>query len=94
MDSISSKYIRSTFDSDKGVQTVAIDMSGENVDKSWSFELAKGRQVDQIEVSFKVDGEGHQESHSFISFSMDWPEYLIIIMAVVFAVLCFFQHIT
>jgi hypothetical protein len=45
-----------------------------------------------VHVSFKTSGEG--EEHSFISLSLDWPEYLIILMAVVFGVLCFIQYYT
>lgn len=86
--------MRSSFDEDRGIQTVTIDMTGESEDKKFSFELRRGKQVEKIQVSFKVAGESTKESHSFLSFSLDWSEYLIVIMGVVFVVLVYIQHIS
>lgn len=32
------------------------------------------------------------DNHSFISFSMDWPDYVIVIMGLTFATLCILQY--
>jgi hypothetical protein len=87
----SREWIRSNFDESLNIQTISIDMSGEAVDKNWELELSNGEQRERIEISYKHNGES-AESHSFFSLSLDWPEYLIILMAIVFGILCFIQY--
>ena len=92
--SAKSHFVKSTFDGERGLQTVTIDMSGAEGEQSWEVELMGEKKSEVVRVSFKASGEGETQQHSFISLSLDWPEYLIILMALVFGVLCFIQYYT
>lgn len=54
--------------------------------------MSNGEHREKIPIFFNKTGEAAVDNHSFISFSMDWPDYVIAIMASTFGLLCFMQY--
>lgn len=54
--------------------------------------MSNGQQQEKISIIFNKTGEAAVDDHSFISFSMDWPDYVIVIMGLTFGTLCILQY--
>lgn len=54
--------------------------------------MSNGEQRQNISISFNKTDEAAADNHSFLSFSMDWPDYVIVIMALTFGSLCIMQY--
>lgn len=59
------------------------------VEKKWTLEISSGDQIEQILIVFDPV---EKVEPSFWSFNLDWPDYLIIGMALVFAIICYIQY--
>lgn len=72
------------------MQTISFDMGGEKEEKVWWIEVGNGELREKVSIAYRFVGE--QAGHNFLSLSLDWPEYLIILMAIVFGILCIIQY--
>jgi hypothetical protein len=66
-------------------------MSSSEGDVTWWLELACEGQREELRVVFSKDNKGKE--HSFWSFNLDWPDYLIMMMALVFITICIIQSL-
>lgn len=83
-------WVDSKYNQDSSLQTIFIDMSAEEKDAIWWLELSCEGQKEEVKVMFSKDNQGKE--HSFWSFNLDWPDYLILAMAVVFITICLIQY--
>lgn len=65
-------------------------MNGLKNDQTWWLELECVGQKESVKVVFSVENKG--QNQSFWSLSLDWPDYLIILMALVFGTICYVQY--
>lgn len=83
-------WIHSLYDEKEGLQTLKIDMKEYPVDVTWWVELSCPEQSEEVKIAYVR--EGGSKGHSFWSFNLDWPDYLILLMTLVIGTICYIQY--
>ncbi|MCB0368147.1 MAG: hypothetical protein KDD45_01595 [Bdellovibrionales bacterium] len=88
------EWVNSNFNDYNKIQTINIDMSTHSGDKTWYLELECRGQREEVKFVFSEKSEENKsdKDRSVLSFNLDWPDYLIFLMAVVFAVTIYIQN--
>ena len=60
------------------------------IDRTWWLHLSCDGQQEKIKMVYSTKEKG--SNRSFWSFNMDWPDYLILSMAIVFGSICIYQY--
>lgn len=66
-------------------------MAGHSGELTWWLELSCPGQKEEVKFTFSAEKEKEKGS-SFWSMNLDWPDYLIIVMGLVFAIICYTQY--
>lgn len=83
-------WIHSLYDESDGLQTIKIDMKDYPVDVTWWLQFSCAGQNEEVKIAYMREGES--KGHSFWSFKLDWPDYLILLMTLVIGTICYIQY--
>ena len=84
------EWISQSYDPASQTQEVALDMSGHEESAHWELSMGLGEQREVVRVVYTPSEASG--GHSFFSFSFDWPDILLGLMAVTFASIFALQY--